>query len=93
MKLYCIYDRNAELANQPFVMPNNAMAIRNFQIQVNQPSTPAKPNVIGMYPDDFALYYLGEMDDKTCVIQQEIPSVLLSTAKELLTPPPESAKI
>ena len=39
MNLYCIYDRKAELCNPPFTMPNNAMAIRNFQMQVNRPGT------------------------------------------------------
>ena len=32
MKVYCIYDRKAELMNPPFVQPNNAMALRQFQI-------------------------------------------------------------
>jgi hypothetical protein len=39
MKLYCIYDRKGELMNPPFVQQNNAMALRQFQIMVNQPST------------------------------------------------------
>ena len=87
MKLYCIYDRNAELANAPFVMPNNAMAIRNFQMQVNRPGTAAQPNVLALYPDDFQLLFIGDMDDKTCVVYQDDHTVLLCTAKELLTPP------
>jgi hypothetical protein len=46
MKLYCIYDRKGELMNPPFVQQNNAMAIRQFQIMVNQPSTPERSNII-----------------------------------------------
>ena len=87
MKLYCVYDRRAELANPPFSFPNNALAIRNFALQVNASNSPDRPNVLALYPDDFALYYIGEMDDKTCELITHSPSVLLSTAKELLTPP------
>ena len=53
MKIYCIYDRKAELMNPPFVQPNNAMALRQFQIMVNQPSTPERTNVIHDYHEDF----------------------------------------
>jgi hypothetical protein len=66
MKLYCIYDRKGELMNPPFVQQNNAMAIRQFQIMVNQPSTPERSNIIHDYHEDFVLMYLGEFDDKTC---------------------------
>ena len=87
MKLYCIYDRKGELMNPPFTQQNNAMAIRQFQIMVNQPSTPERSNIIHDYHEDFVLMYLGEFDDKTCVFSPQNPTLLLSTATELLTPP------
>jgi hypothetical protein len=65
MKLYCIYDRKGELMNPPFVQQNNAMAIRQFQIMVNQPSTSERSNIIHDYHEDFVLMYLGEFDDNT----------------------------
>lgn len=92
MKLYCIYDRKGELMNPPFVQQNNAMAIRQFQIMVNQPSTPERSNIIHDYHEDFVLMYLGEFDDKTCVFSPQSPTLLLSTATELLTPPPRLIK-
>ena len=92
MKLYCIYDRKGELMNPPFTQQNNAMAIRQFQIMVNQPSTPERSNIIHDYHEDFVLMYLGEFDDKTCVFSPQSPTLLLSTATELLTPPPENGK-
>mgnify|MGYP004687606509 FL=1 len=93
MKLYCIYDRKGELMNPPFVQQNNAMAIRQFQIMVNQPSTPERSNIIHDYHEDFVLMYLGEFDDKTCVFSPQDPTLLLSTATELLTPSLESVKM
>lgn len=92
MKLYCIYDRKGELMNPPFTQQNNAMAIRQFQIMVNQPSTPERSNIIHDYHEDFVLMYLGEFDDKTCEFTPQVPSLLLSTATELLTPPPRQLK-
>lgn len=92
MKLYCIYDRKGELMNPPFVQQNNAMAIRQFQIMVNQPSTPERSNIIHDYHEDFVLMYLGEFNDKTCEFSPQNPTLLLSTATELLTPPPRLLK-
>lgn len=93
MKVYCIYDRKAELMNPPFVQPNNAMALRQFQIMVNQASTPERTNVIHDYHEDFVLMYLGEFDDKTCTFSPQNPTLLLSTASELLTPPSDTVKM
>lgn len=93
MKIYCIYDRKAELMNPPFVQPNNAMALRQFQIMVNQVSTPERTNVIHDYHEDFVLMYLGEFDDKTCAFSPQNPTLLLSTASELLTAASDTAKI
>nr|DAQ17809.1 MAG TPA: DNA binding protein [Microviridae sp.] len=86
MKIYCIYDKKGELMNPPFTQANNAMAIRQFQMMINQPSTPERSNIIHDYASDFALYYLGEFDEKTCQFTAEWPVVLLSNADELLTP-------
>lgn len=93
MKLYCIYDSKAEVMNPPFVQMNNAMAIRQFQIMVNQPSTPERSNVIHDYHEDFSLMYLGEFDERSCIFSPQNPTQLLSTATELLTPPPQTAKM
>ena len=93
MKLYCIYDRKAELMNPPFVQPNNAMALRQFQIMVNQASTPERTNVIHDYHEDFVLMYLGEFNDKTCAFSPQKPTLVLSTASELLTTPSTPAKM
>jgi hypothetical protein len=85
MKMYCIYDRKGELMNPPFTQANNAMAIRQFQLMANQPSSPERSNIIHDYASDFALYYLGEFDDKSCAFKPEWPTVLLANADELLT--------
>lgn len=87
MKMYCIYDRKGELMNPPFTQQNNAMAIRQFQMMVNQVGNTNQPNILHDYAEDFALMYLGEFDDKTCQFSPQNPTLLLSTAQELLTPP------
>lgn len=83
MKLYCIYDKNAELANPPFVAANNAIAIRQFCVQVNAPSTTDRVNVVHDYPSDFDLRYIGELDDKSLTMSSDIP-IILTTAVDVL---------
>lgn len=86
MKIYAIYDKKGELMNPPFTQQNNAMAIRQFQTLVNQPSTAGQTNILHNYAGDFSLYYLGEFEEKSCKFTQEWPIVLLADADELLTP-------
>ncbi len=84
MNLYIIYDRKAEVANPPFTAVNHAFAIRQFQMQVNQPSTPERVNVLRDYAEDFQLIFVGNMDEKSCRIEQPEVPTLLCTAIEML---------
>lgn len=88
MKMYCVYDKKAEVMNPPFTQDNNAFALRQFQIMVNRPGTDENINILNMYASDFALLYLGDFDQKSCKFTPADPVVTLSTGDELLTPPP-----
>lgn len=60
MRLYSYYDKQAETFSQPLVQHTDGIAIRNFQEAVNNPEM-----VFHKFPDDFELYYLGDLDEST----------------------------
>ena len=60
MIICSVYDKKAMVFFPPFTVENKVVAIRSLEVTVN-----TSGNVINRYPDDFALYTLGEFDDKT----------------------------
>lgn len=65
LRLYSIYDSKAEQFSPPQVYHNDMLALRAFQGIVNDDKM-----LIKKYPEDFTLYYvgnLGDSDGRYCV--------------------------
>ena len=64
LDLYCVYDKKAQVFNQPLFMPSGSegkvQAIRAFDQLVNQSGT-----MVNKYPGDFALYFIGSYEPTT----------------------------
>lgn len=58
LRLYSIYDSKAEQFSPPQVYHNDMLALRAFEGIVNDDKM-----LIKKYPEDFTLYYLGNLDD------------------------------
>lgn len=60
LKIYSIRDSKAEIFNTPFYQKTHGEAERNFRSLVNDDKSQ-----VHKYPEDYALWYLGEYDDQT----------------------------
>lgn len=58
LRLYSIYDSKAEQFSPPQVHHNDMLALRAFEGLVNDEKT-----LINSYPEDFSLYYVGNLGD------------------------------
>lgn len=58
MRLYSIYDSKAEQFSPPQVYHNDMLALRAFEGIVNDDKM-----LIKKYPEDFSLYYIGNLSD------------------------------
>lgn len=58
--LYAVQDRKAAAFGLPFVMQNEALAVRAFLAARTDPASE-----ISKYPEDFALYFLGQYNQET----------------------------
>lgn len=58
LRLYSIYDSKAEQFSPPQVYHNDMLALRGFEGLVNDNNT-----LIKSYPEDFSLYYVGNLGD------------------------------
>lgn len=58
LRLYSIYDNKAEQFSPPQVYHNDMLALRAFEGLVNDDKT-----LINSYPEDFSLYYVGNLGD------------------------------
>lgn len=58
LRLYSIYDSKAEQFSPPQVHHNDMLALRAFEGIVNDDKM-----VICKYPEDFTLYYIGNLGD------------------------------
>lgn len=58
LRLYSIYDSKAEQFSPPQVYHNDMLALRAFESMVNDDKM-----VISSYPEDFSLYYIGNLGD------------------------------
>lgn len=58
LRLYSIYDEKAEQFSPPQVYHNDMLALRAFQGIVNDDKM-----LIKKYPEDFSLYYVGNIGD------------------------------
>lgn len=62
-KIYSIRDSKGELYNQPFFLNTHGEAERTFRSLANDPKS-----MVGMYPEDYDLFHIGEFDDSTGVL-------------------------
>lgn len=60
MMVYSFYDSAAMAFSTPFFMPNDGLAIRAFQDNVNADK---QTNNIAAHPEQFTLFKIGEFDD------------------------------
>lgn len=58
LRLYSIYDSKAEQFSPPQVYHNDMLALRGFEAIVNDDKM-----FIRKYPEDFSLYYVGNLSD------------------------------
>lgn len=58
LRLYSIYDSKAEQFSPPQVYHNDMLALRAFVGLVNDDKM-----LINSYPEDFSIYYLGNIGD------------------------------
>ena len=58
LRLYSIYDSKAEQFSPPQVYHNDMLALRAFEGLVNDDKM-----LINTYPEDFSIYYLGNISD------------------------------
>lgn len=58
LRLYSIYDSKAEQFSPPQVYHNDMLALRAFEGLVNDDKM-----LINSYPEDFSIYYLGNLGD------------------------------
>ena len=54
---YCVLDRKAGVFNTPYFLINDAVAVRQLNILVND-----KSSMIGKFPEDYILYCVGKFD-------------------------------
>jgi len=67
---YSILDTKSKVYNQPHFLINDAVAIRQFQMVVND-----KESIISKYPEDFRLYRVGEFNLTNGKITPEVNPV------------------
>lgn len=79
MKIYSIYDKKALTYFPPFCVENKIQAIRGVEGTVN-----SSGNVLNSYPDDFALYFIAEFDEKTGKIKQNELNYLECEIRQLV---------
>lgn len=58
-KVFSIRDHKALIYNNPFFKTTHGEAERDFRTAINDPQA----GNLNKYPEDYALYYLGDYDD------------------------------
>lgn len=59
LKIYSVQDKESNTFIAPFSMQTNRDAIEGFRVVINDEKTN-----YNKFPQDFALYYLGEFDER-----------------------------
>lgn len=78
-KVYSIFDLKVGAYNFPFTMRSNGEALRAFADMANDPG-----NRIGLHPEDYVLYAVGEFDDERGILSPLSPHETLGKAVELV---------
>ena len=77
-KMFSIYDAKAESYVTPWFQPTFGLAERIFTDEVNNPES-----TLNKHPEDYTLFYLGEMDQDTGKIETEATPKPLAKALEV----------
>lgn len=80
LNIYSIRDEQSTFGN-PFAMPNDNMAIRDFAAAVNAATG---NNALAYAPSDFVLYRVGQIDLETGKVVPEAAVVYLKRGSELI---------
>lgn len=62
-RIFTVYDAKAEFYSKPFFARSTGEALRQFQEAAND-----EQNSIGRYPEDYAIFEIGEFDELTGAI-------------------------
>lgn len=80
MKVFSIFDKKAEIFNTPFFQLNDRVAVRSLcDLCADSRSFVSK------HPEDYALYCLGDFDDRSGAIASAVP-VIVAEATACMPP-------
>lgn len=80
VKIFAIYDNQAETFGRPFFMLTEGLAIRGFVEAASDPQTD-----FAKFPSDFILYEIGDYDENTGLIESIDPKRHMSALTALNT--------
>ncbi len=78
-KICAIYDGKAEAYSQPMFFQSTGQAVRSFGDECNR-----SDSNIGMHPEDYTLFLLGEWNERDGTIVLETAPVALGQAIHLV---------
>jgi hypothetical protein len=76
-KIFSVYDHKGLVYGVPFFKNTNLAAIRDFGDAVQDQQT-----TLNRHPEDYQLFEIGEYDDNTAEIINQIPPKLMASASE-----------
>ena len=82
LQIYTIYDSKAETYNTPFLMLNDAVAVRSFQELLTDPMTTIQKN-----PEDYTLFHIGEFNGLTGQVKPIEAHIALGNGIALMPKP------
>lgn len=71
--IFSIYDKKTKTYNRPFYEKNETVALRGFTTEVNRPN---QNNTLYLFPEDYAMYKIGEYDDETGKLHAIEPTLI-----------------
>lgn len=86
-KLFSIRDSKTESFNLPFYQPTTAAALRIFEKMHYEENS-----MLNDYPDDFALFELGEFDTTTAKFTIYAQPISLGLANQFVNDAPQAAR-
>lgn len=77
---YSIYDVRTKLYDDNWSSPNDETAIRTLTTGVNKPGE----HTLFNYPEDFALFYMGEYDPESGKHIDQVPPILVRQCQHMV---------
>ena len=75
MILCGVYDKKADFYNYFSVFNNRAEAVRSFTLACRD-----KDSMLSKFPEDYDLYYLADVDERSGYVDYKATSLLMSAA-------------